>query len=61
MTYDSTWQRVQTINLPGSEVGPGVAGAVATWGKAIAGNEMVGQASIFHLNGVAHKFPSLLL
>jgi hypothetical protein len=29
-------KRVQTINPPGSEVGPGVAGAVATWGKAVA-------------------------
>ena len=29
-------KRVQTINPPGSEVGPGAAGAVATWGKAIA-------------------------
>jgi hypothetical protein len=28
-------KRVQTINPPGSEVGPGAAGAVATWGKAI--------------------------
>jgi hypothetical protein len=27
-------KRVQTINPPGSEVGPGVAGAVATWGTA---------------------------
>jgi hypothetical protein len=27
-------RRVQTINPPGSEVGPGAAGAVATWGKA---------------------------
>lgn len=29
-------KRVQTINPPGSEVGPGAAGAVATWGKAVA-------------------------
>ena len=29
-------KRVQTINPSGSEVGPGAAGAVATWGKAIA-------------------------
>ncbi|HKI08553.1 MAG TPA: DUF1326 domain-containing protein [Nitrososphaeraceae archaeon] len=29
-------KRVQTINPPGSEVGAGAAGAVATWGKAIA-------------------------
>jgi hypothetical protein len=29
-------KRVQTINPPGSEVGPGAAGAVATWGKSIA-------------------------
>lgn len=28
-------KRVQTINPPGSEVGPGVAGAVATWGRTI--------------------------
>ena len=29
-------KRVQTINPPGSEVGLGAAGAVATWGKAVA-------------------------
>jgi hypothetical protein len=29
-------KRVQTINPPGSEVGPGTAGAVATWGTATA-------------------------
>ncbi|HZA64995.1 MAG TPA: DUF1326 domain-containing protein [Nitrososphaeraceae archaeon] len=29
-------KRVQTINPPGSEVGPGAAGAVATWGTAVA-------------------------
>jgi hypothetical protein len=29
-------KRVQTINPPGSEVGPGAAGAVATWRTAIA-------------------------
>ena len=29
-------KRVQTINPPGSEVGPGTAGAVATWGKSLA-------------------------
>jgi hypothetical protein len=29
-------KRVQTINPPGSEVGPGAAGVVATWGKAVA-------------------------
>jgi len=29
-------KRVQTINPPGSEVGPGISGAVATWGKAAA-------------------------
>jgi hypothetical protein len=29
-------KRVQTINPPGSEVGPGTSGAVATWGKAVA-------------------------
>jgi hypothetical protein len=29
-------KRVQTINPPGSEVGPGASGAVATWGKAVA-------------------------
>ena len=29
-------KRVQTINPPGSEVGSGAAGAVATWGKAVA-------------------------
>jgi hypothetical protein len=55
-------KRVQTINAPGSETGPGT---VATWGKAIAdevdamvsnGNGMVGQASIFHLTGVVHDF-----
>ena len=28
-------KRVQTINPPGSEVGPGAAGAVATWEKAV--------------------------
>ena len=28
-------KRVQTINPPGSEVGPGPAGAVATWGTAV--------------------------
>ena len=28
-------KRVQTINPPGSEVGPGTAGAVATWGKSL--------------------------
>jgi hypothetical protein len=48
-------KRVQTINAPGSETGPGT---VATWGKAITdevdamvsnGNRMVGQASIFRL------------
>ena len=61
-------KRVQTINPSGSEVGPGAAGAVATWGKAIAdevdamgsnGREKVGQASIFHLNVVVHKFSSM--
>ena len=29
-------KRVQTINPPGSEVGPGAAGAVATWGMSTA-------------------------
>jgi hypothetical protein len=29
-------KRVQTINPPGSEVGPGAAGVVATWGTAVA-------------------------
>jgi hypothetical protein len=29
-------KRVQTINPPGSEVRPGAAGAVATWGTAVA-------------------------
>ena len=29
-------ERVQTINPPGSEVGPGAAGTVATWGTATA-------------------------
>jgi hypothetical protein len=29
-------KRVQTINPPGSEVGPGTSEAVATWGKAAA-------------------------
>jgi hypothetical protein len=29
-------KRVQTINPPGSEVGPGTSGAVATWEKAVA-------------------------
>ena len=29
-------KRVQTINPPGSEVGPGAAGAVATWGRGLA-------------------------
>jgi hypothetical protein len=29
-----TGKRVQTLNLPGSEVGP--SGTVATWGRAIA-------------------------
>jgi hypothetical protein len=29
-------KRVQTINPPGSEVGPGAAGAVATWGISLA-------------------------
>jgi hypothetical protein len=29
-------KRVQTINPPGSEVGPGTSGAVATWGKSLA-------------------------
>ena len=29
-------KRVQTINPPGSEVGPGAGGAVATWGKSTA-------------------------
>jgi hypothetical protein len=29
-------KRVQTINPPGSEVGPGTSGVVATWGKAVA-------------------------
>jgi hypothetical protein len=28
-------KRVQTFNPPGSEVGPGAAGAVATWGTAV--------------------------
>jgi hypothetical protein len=28
-------KRVQTINPPGSEVGPGPSGAVATWGKGV--------------------------
>ena len=55
-------KQVQTVNAPGSETGPGT---VATWGKAINdevdamvsnGNRMVGQASIFRLTGVAHKF-----
>jgi hypothetical protein len=31
-------KRVQTINPPGSEVGPGAAGAVATWGRSLADN-----------------------
>jgi hypothetical protein len=29
-------KRVQTINPPGNEVGPGAAGAVATWGTSVA-------------------------
>ena len=29
-------KRVQTINPPGSEVGPGTSGAVATWGRGLA-------------------------
>jgi hypothetical protein len=29
-------KRVQTINPPGSEVGPGAVGAIATWGKSVA-------------------------
>ena len=29
-------KRVQTVNPPGSEVGPGAAGAVATWGTSVA-------------------------
>jgi hypothetical protein len=29
-------KRVQTINPPGSEAGPGAAGAVATWGTPVA-------------------------
>jgi hypothetical protein len=32
----SSGKRVQTINPPGSEVGSGTSGAVATWGKAAA-------------------------
>jgi hypothetical protein len=31
-------KRVQTINPPGSEVGPGATGAVATWGTATSSN-----------------------
>jgi hypothetical protein len=54
-------KRVQTINAPGSEAGPGT---VATWGSrqlikpmrwVLNGKEKVNQVSIFHLNGVAHK------
>ncbi|MFL6431788.1 MAG: hypothetical protein ACJ71X_10075 [Nitrososphaeraceae archaeon] len=51
----------QTINPPGSEVGPGT---TATWGKSTAdqadpmflnGKEKVNQVSTFDLNGAVHK------
>ena len=54
-------KRVQTINPPGSEVGPG---GVATWGKSLAmkpmqwasnGEEKESQANISHLIGMVHK------
>ena len=57
-------KRVQTINPPGSEVGPGTAGAVATWGKllltrptrwALSGKGKVGPVNIYHLTGAVHK------
>ena len=56
-------KRVQTINPPGSEVGPG---GVATWGKSLLltrlmqwasnGKEKVGLASIYRLAGVVHNY-----
>jgi hypothetical protein len=59
-------KRVQTINPPGSEVGPG---AIATWGISLAdeadamrfkGKEKVSQASILDLNGAVLKpFPAI--
>jgi hypothetical protein len=47
-------KRVQTINPPGSEVGPGTAGAVVTWGKAIA-NEVDGMGFKWEWNGRSSK------
>jgi hypothetical protein len=46
--------RVQTINPPGSEVGPGTAGAVATWGKAVA-NEVDAMGFKWEWNGRSSK------
>jgi hypothetical protein len=48
-------KRVQTINPPGSEVGPGT---VATWGKAIT-DEV--ERRTFHLTGAVHNSPEMLL
>jgi hypothetical protein len=47
-------KRVQTINPPGSEVGPGAAGAVATWGKAVA-NEVDAMGFKWEWNGRSSK------
>jgi hypothetical protein len=47
-------KRVQTINPPGSEVGPGAAGAVATWGKAIT-NEVDAMGFKWEWNGRSSK------
>jgi hypothetical protein len=47
-------KRVQTINPPGSEVGPGAAGAVATWGKAIE-NEVDAMGFKWEWNGRSSK------
>jgi hypothetical protein len=55
---------VVLISPPGSEVGPGAPGAVATWGIAITDEVdamalsergKAGQASIYHLTGLDHK------
>ena len=53
-------KRVQTINPPGSEVGPG---AIATWGKSTEDKvnalgfkwERNGKSNIFHLIGEVHR------
>jgi hypothetical protein len=47
-------KRVQTINPPGSEVGPGAAGAVATWGTAVS-NEVDAMGFKWEWNGRSSK------